>query len=414
MSHDIVIVGAGAAGVAAARWLRSQGVDPLIVEARNRVGGRAWTDTTLLGAPIDMGGAWLHSAGNNPWTAYARGAGFEIIERLPSWQRRIGTEVVPPDVQRIRNEAFARNEQIIADAAAAGRDVSIAGLIPNDEFRPWFDAVMGFLMGVDSEQVSSLDYARYTDSELNWSLPRGLGTVVAHAAQTLDVQRSTAVRGIDYSGNVVKLSTDRGEIESRAVIVTVPTSVLATQTIRFTPALPATMHDAFAAVPLGADNKVFFRVAPGRMPFDGEGTQFFIGRIDSSRTGSYATRPADQQDLLLAFFGGGLAKELEERGELEHFARDELSKIFGADFSKHLQAAVSTAWCSDPWSRGSYSAALPGNAHMREVLQEPIAERIFFAGEACSIEYFGTVMGAWRSGVSAAERALTAIRKPTE
>jgi len=239
-------------------------------------------------------------------------------------------------------------------------------------------------------------------------VPRGLGTVVAHAAQTLNVRLSTPVRGIDYTGANVKLRTDRGEVEARAVIVTAPTSVLANQVIGFTPALPASMTDAFASVPLGADNKVFFRVAPGQMPF--AGTEYFVGRVDTQRTGSYATRPADQE-VLTAFFGGTLAKELEERGELESFAREELSRIFGADFDRHLQSGVSTAWCSDPWARGAYSAALPGRAHMREQLQVPVADKIFFAGEACSIDYFGTVMGAWRSGVSAAERALTVIRQ---
>jgi monoamine oxidase len=200
--------------------------------------------------------------------------------------------------------------------------------------------------------------------------------------------------------------TDRGDVHARAVIVTASTSVLANRVIAFTPELPASMQEAFVCVPLGSDNKVFFRVAPGRMPF--EGTEYFAGRFDSLRTASYATRPAGQE-VLTGFFGGRLARELEEQGELENFAREELVRIFGADFAKDLQAAVSTAWCSDPWSSGAYSAALPGRAHMRETLQQPIAERIFFAGEACSVGYFGTIIGAWHSGVSAAEQALDAL-----
>jgi len=408
MPHDIVIVGAGAAGIAAARWLRAQGADVSIVEARNRVGGRAWTDTSLLGVPIDMGCAWLHSADRNPWTAYAHEAGFEVIARSPVWQRRVGRELASPEYLRAWHQAFARNEQLIAAAATAGRDVSIAELLPNDEFRPGFDAVMGWLMGVDTAAVSSLDYDRYADSEVNWSVPRGLGALIAHAAESLSVQLATPVRRIDYSKAVTKLTTDRGELEARAVIVTVPTTVLAAGAVRFFPALPVAMQAAIAGVPLGTDNKVFFRVAPGAMPF--EGTEHFLGRVDTARTGSYAARPAGQDDVLMAFFGGTVARELEEQGELESFARAELSQIFGADFARQLQSAVSTAWHGDPWSRGSYSAALPGCARMREKLQEPVAERLFFAGEACAIDYFGTVMGAWRSGVSAAEQALTAVR----
>jgi len=408
MPYDVVIVGAGAAGIAAARWLQAQGADVAIVEARNRLGGRAWTDTSMLGAPIDMGCAWLHSADRNPWTAYAREAGFEIVARSPAWQRRIGREIANPEYLHAWHQAFARNEQLIAAAAAAGRDVSIAELLPIDEFRPAFDAVMGWLMGVDTAAVSSLDYDRYADSEVNWSVPRGLGTVVAHAARSLSVRLATPVRRIDYSGAVTKLTTDRGELQARAVIVTIPTPLLVDRTVRFIPELPAATQAAFAGVPLGTDNKVFFRVAPGAMPF--AGTEHFLGRVDSARTGSYATRPGGQDGVLMAFFGGTLARELEEQGELESFAREELSQIFGADFARQLQAAVSTAWHGDPWSRGSYSAALPGCARMREKLQEPVSERLFFAGEACATDYFGTVMGAWRSGVSAAERALTPVR----
>jgi len=357
--------------------------------------------------PIDMGCAWLHSADRNPWTTYAREAGFEIVERLPEWQRRIGREQPTPGFRAAWHESFERNERLIAEAAAAGSDVAVASLVPDDEFRPWFDAVMGWLMGVPSASVSSIDYSRYADSEVNWSVPAGLGTVIAHAARSLDVQVGSPVRSIDYSGELVTLHTDRGDLKARAVIVTAPVAVLAAQAVRFTPELPHTLQEAIAGVQLGVDDKVFFRVAPGQMPF--EGTEHFIGRVDTERTGSYATRPAGQ-DVLLAFYGGNLAKELEERGELEGFAREELQRIFGSGFGKHLLSAVSTAWHGDEWSRGAYSAALPGCAHMRERMQEPVADRVFFAGEACSVDYFGTVMGAWRTGVSAAERALTSIR----
>ena len=93
MPHDIVIVGAGAAGIAAGRWLLAAGHRPLILEARNRSGGRAWTDTTTLGIPVDRGCQWLHSADRNPWMFYAREQGFDVIERSPVWQRRIGAEL---------------------------------------------------------------------------------------------------------------------------------------------------------------------------------------------------------------------------------------------------------------------------------------------------------------------------------
>ena len=378
----------------------------MILEARGRLGGRAWTDSTSLGMPLDMGCAWLHFAETNPWAAYAREHGFSVIERSPMWRRRIGRDVASETYQRMWRDAFERNEALIAEAARADRDVPVSEIVPDDEFRPAFDAVMGWLMGVDTDKVSSLDYYRYGDSEINWSITEGLGAVIAHAGRGLDVRRRCAVRSIDYSGPKVILSTDAGEIAARTVIVTVPTSVLAAGSIRFTPDMPVHFQEAFSGIPLGAVNKVFFEMAPGTLPFDG--TEHFIGTDRSSRTGAYATYPAGQP-ALMAFIGGGLSWELEQRGELEIFARDELSGIFGSDLLQDITRSVSTSWGLDPWSMGAYSAALPGMARMRERLSDALSERIFFAGEACSLEYFGTVGGAWVSAVAAAEKALQVV-----
>lgn len=404
MSDPIVIVGAGTAGIAAARWLQQHGHKPLILEARGRVGGRAWTDTASLGVPVDMGCAWLHSGDHNPWTPYARDNGFGVIERSPLWQRRIGRDEASPEYLAAWHASFARNEQLIAAAVREGRDVAISELVPDDRFRPSFDAVMTWLMGVECDHVSSLDYDRYQDSDVNWAVSRGLGAVIAHAAQSVDVRLDTAVRTIDSrDGASVGLSTTAGELRAAAVIVTVPTAVLAAESIQFLPALSAQYAEAFAAIPLGAVNKVFFEMAPEALPF--EGTTHFLGTDVSSRTGSYATRPAGQ-NVLLAFYGGDLSAELERRGELEVFARDELSGIFGSDFLQGMGRTVTTSWGLDPWSRGSYSAALPGKAHAREQLNQPLNHRIFFAGEACSLEYFGTIHGACCSAIAAAEKVL--------
>jgi monoamine oxidase len=406
MTYDVIVVGAGAAGITAARTLREQGIHPLVLEARARTGGRAWTDTNSFGMPIDMGCAWLHSADLNPWTAYAREAGFDVNERRPSWQRRIGREESSQEYLRAWHDAFERNEKLIDAVATSGRDLPVSEVVPVDQHRPMFDAIMGWLMGVDTEQVSSVDYARYQDSEVNWSVPQGLGALVSHAAAGIDVRLSTPVRSLDYRGKLVKVTTDAGVLETRAVIVTIPPSVLSRGDIRFFPELSPDFEAAFAAVPLGAPNKVFFRVAPGAMPF--AGTSYFVGRADDKRTSSYEVRPAGQ-DLLMAFFGGSLSVELEHRGELENFAREELSRIFGASFDSQLQSAVSSAWSKDPWSRGSYSAALPGCAHMRERMSEAVDEKIFFAGEACSTDYFGTLIGASHTGAAAAKRAAAVI-----
>ncbi len=171
--------------------------------------------------------------------------------------------------------------------------------------------------------------------------------------------------------------------------------------------MPTTIQQALHDVPLGIANKVFFRMQPGALPY--EGTTHFIGTDQHSHTCSYQVRPAGQE-VLLAYFGGRFARDLERRGELEEFAREELGGIFGGEFVRRITASLTVGWSEDPWSRGSYSAARPGRANMREVLNQPVGERLFFAGEACSVDHFGTIHGAWESGVRAAARALRVAR----
>jgi monoamine oxidase len=403
MTHRIVIIGAGAAGIAAGMRLRERGVQPLIVEARSRVGGRAFTDVAALGVPVDMGAGWLHSADVNPWTAYARVNGFEVIERDPVWRRRIGARLTTPEEHAAWMAAWERNEALIAASVKAGRDLAVSEVVPNDEFRPIWDAVMTWLMGSESEQVSCLDFDRYEDTNRNWPVKQGLGAVIAHGARELDVRLETIVTAIDWTGLNLVIETSRGAIECDRVIVTIPTTVLASDAIRFTPSLPDAYREAFAGIPLGVANKVFFTMEEGALPY--EGTTNFIGTDETSRTGSYAVRPSGS-DVLLAYFGGSLARELEMSGELDVFARDELKSIFGVEFVRKIRASLSSSWVSDPFSMGSYSAALPGKAHLREQLNRPVADRIYFAGEASSVNHFGTVHGAWHSAIEAAENIL--------
>jgi monoamine oxidase len=280
-------------------------------------------------------------------------------------------------------------------------------LIPDNAVRAQFDAIMTWYIGIESDSVSSLDVARFEDSELNWAVREGLGSVVERAAVGLEVRRSTPVQTIDWRSHGVTLHTSAGSVDARAVIITAPTSVLAGDGIRFEPALPTTLQQALHDVPLGIANKVFFRMEPGALPY--EGTTHFIGTDKEAHTCSYQVRPAGQ-DVLLAYFGGRFARDLETRNELEHFAREELAGIFGSEFTRQISASLTVGWSQDPWSRGSYSAARPGRARMREVLNQPIGERLFFAGEACSVEHFGTIHGAWESGVRAAAQALHLAR----
>ena len=401
---DTVIVGAGAAGIAAARRLVAVGQQVLVLEARNRVGGRALS-SHVLGAPLDMGAAWLHFAEKNAWTTIADATGFNVIRREPGWGSAtfMGARA-PTDIERAEAEAsFVQYHALISAAAAAGRDVALSEVLPQDRYRTRFDAVMTWAVGAESTQISSLDLARYADSDHNWAVQEGLGAVVAAGAAGLPIQLGVQVTGIDWTGPRLAIDSTAGRIESRAVIVTLPTTVLASGALHFTPPLPAAYVEGFHQLPLGIANKVFFQLGTDQFP-DGQ-SRHFLGSAASSRTCSYLVRPAGQP-LLCAYFGGDLARELELSGALVEFAKEELRNHFGSEFVAGLGASVATAWGTDPLARGSYSAALPGKAHCREVLATPVTPTLQFAGEACSQEYYGTLHGAWLSGIAAAERVI--------
>ena len=404
---DTCVVGAGAAGLVAARELSRAGLSVRVLEARDRVGGRAWTDIATFGVPIDRGCAWLHNAPGNPWTQYAQARGFTVVERSPEWQRYVGRTPLSAERRARWDAAWERAEQAIESAARAGRDVPASSVVPPDlEFRTLFDATMSWAMGVDTDALSTMDYARYDDADVNWAVREGLGAVVDSAARGLDVVLQCPVLAIDWSGPGVRVTTAQGTLECRAVVVTVPTTLLADGTPRFTPALPHAYDDAFHGLALGVANKVFVDVAPSAMPL--AGSVHLVASDTTTRTASVTVRPAGHE-LLLVFFGGRYARELEEKDALESVARDELVGLFGSDLGAAIRRTTATSWLRDPWARGSYSAARPGFARCREALAEPVAERIFFAGEGCPPTMYGAIHGAWASGAAAARRVVAAL-----
>jgi monoamine oxidase len=408
--RDVIVVGAGAAGVAAARRLIDDGLDVLVLEARDRLGGRAASVAAGPGMAVDIGCEWLHSAERNPWVGIAGNLGFTLDETLPDWAQRVAFhqgEAAHRDWIAARDAFDERCER----AAAGSDDIAEAALLA--EGNRWNDllrAISTWANGTELENVSVKDHARYENSRLNWRVLRGYGTLISTYGADLPVRLNEAVERIDHRGRAITVTTGQGEFMARAVIVTISTNLLAAEAIRFVPALPVKIAAA-AGLPLGVADKVHFAVdgAVDDLPRD----RHLVGASDRTATGNYQIRPHGWP-LISSFFGGVLATGLEREGPagMAAFALDELAGLFGAGLRRRLTPIASSAWVLDRYARGSYSCALPGHADDRQMLAAPVDERLFFAGEACSIDFFGTAHGAFITAVAAAEGAIATLRAP--
>ena len=407
LGHDAVVIGGGAAGIAAARALHDAGRDVLLIEAGDRLGGRART-IDHDGMPLDHGCGWLHSAKRNPWTALAEHYGFAVDRASPKWGEQWRDLGYPASEQAAFGAAWDRWEGA-ARAAADDPDRSLGDFIdPTDRWRPQLDAVSGYANGAPLARVSLHDWLAYENAstEDNWAVPAGYGTLVVRHSEGIAHRTGVRARLIDHSGALIRVETDTGVIETEAVVVCVPTTVLAREELRFRPALPA-KHAAASALPLGLADKVFLRVADGELPTHGH----LIGDPYRACTMSYRLAPFGRP-LIEGFYGGDSAEGLEAEGDgaAAAFAIDELVALLGSDWRRRLTPLGATRWRAERFIHGSYSHAAIGGALMRRVLAEPVDDRLFFAGEACSRDDFSTAHGAYETGVAAAAAMIEAWR----
>ena len=412
---DVIVVGAGAAGLAAARSLIARGVSVAILEASARIGGRAHTDRTRFGVPYDIGAHWLHRAEANPFVPYARDNGFSVYPAPDTLALYVGDRKATREESSAYRSAHRSAIEAISEAGRRGRDVSPVSVVP-DTGR-WHDLVHFVIgpweMAKDFDAFSCVDWWNSEDGR-DWFCREGYGALVAHRARGQDVHLSTRVTRIDWSGIGVRVETGSGRIRAKACIVTVSTGVLANDDIRFVPALPVEKTESFHAISMG----VYDHIA---LFFDenvlGTGPDEYL--LYNARTHG-AHSPAlmglltnvSGTGLTLADVGGDFAVELEKAGHEAaiDFARSELRKIFGSAVDRHLVKAHFTRWGHNALTRGSYASARPGAYRMRSVLRRPVGERVWFAGEACSSAEWATVAGAHGSGQWVAGRVADALR----
>ncbi len=432
---DVIIIGAGLAGMGAGRELKLNGLRAVVLEARDRIGGRCYCDNSFP-APYDYGGQFfqqvvpnIFGGTNNPlYDMYIAQGG--------------------PDVPCVLVPSFAENGMLLPDAdqdpfhdmtKAVGAELAVAGIAtqlgaPDTSVadatsdlsgQPWYTlttAFMGLAFNVPLSQLSVLDawndlqYAiNPTGAPSDKVNPTGMGNFAAQFSEGLDIKLSTRVTEIDMTAaDMMTVVTDQGPLTARAVIVTVPVSLLAAGEVTFTPALPTEYGQAFADLPFGVVDKVgvaFSSDIFGDVPAntiitphqDQDTAQFGMGLA------KLAGKP-----MMNVFAANDLARSLETDGDaaFEAFVKEFVTATLGSAAVAAIDKTHITAWGKDPWTKGSYSAAKVGKEGARATLAEPIDNRLYFAGEAISTTSHSSLHGAYLTGKSAATGIIDQLNAP--
>ncbi|HEX6978736.1 MAG TPA: NAD(P)/FAD-dependent oxidoreductase [Alphaproteobacteria bacterium] len=421
---DVAIVGAGMAGLAAARLLTARNRQVVILEARNRIGGRAWTDTERLGLPVDLGAAKLHSADINPLVVELRrraaamqadDGDFWLFDR----GNGKGREASALDYEALAR-LYDRIDAALIDAKILHKDIALPRQVTLDApgaGARWIDtarALAGPLnVGVAFDQVSAFDAPRLSGTGNDVWLPGGLGAWLNSYAENLPVFLSHPVSRIDWGGDFVTLATAAGELRAAACIVTVPVGVLAGEGMVFQPALPAAQRAALRRLSMGQIERIALRYQPGS--FEAPANTQAILRVGTDADDRHAVLfhlNAQAQPLAVATIGGATAARFAGQGEaaMVDMARARLKTMLGGDIDRRFIGGIASGWSADPFSRGAVSVAPPGQAAARSAAGRAPRQQLFFAGEAFApANWTGSIAGAWLSGREVAAQVLRVL-----
>lgn len=422
---DVLVIGAGIAGLAAARLLHDNGYQVRVLEARDRIGGRIYTqfDGTL---PVDLGASWIHGITDNPiWqlaqthrlatrpTNYDSLSFFRDRQLMSAAEVETATEVVDQLTLALAAAAStATNTMTMAQelqAFLAETDISAS----TEQFlRWWLDTETTLEIGLEPEAASLMAWGEELmlpgDDHL---FTGGYSQVPAVLSQGLEIRLNTVVEAIKYDDSGVWVKPQgmfSPALTASAALVTVPLGVLQRGVIRFDPVLPTAKQQAIARLKMGLLNKVVLRFDRVFWP-----NTEILGYLQSGPSWQYVINlnAYGLGPRLMALAGGDFARSIETLSDQELMASlmASLRQAHGAAISDPVGLHRS-AWQRDVFTFGAYSAVPVGvDPAVRDDLAEPVGDSLFFAGEATASDYPSTVHGAYLSGMAAAEQIMAVL-----
>ena len=423
----VAVVGAGIAGLGAAVALRNSGFEVVVVEARNRIGGRIHTSRLWPRLPMDLGASWIHGTNGNPVTALAHEAGATLVNTTydntllhidPAVRalglRGRGTEAA----ETIFARAMAWAERQEADPSV---QAALDAVAPRASLDPVRRAQLDFHVSATYEQ----EYSGGAERLSAWSIdedevfggedalfPGGYSQIITHLARELDVRLNHIVRSVSMrSGGVTLGFSDGATLDADHVLITVPLGVLKAGSIAFDPPLPAPKQRAIEKLGMGLLNKHWLRFDRVFWPREYDWHEFL-----SARKGEWSEwvslANVNNAPVLVVFSAAEHAEQVEKMNDQDILTSimETAKQMFGNTIPDPVEAQI-TRWRADQFSGGSYSFYATGSDRSdREVLATSEAGRLHFAGEAQSQPYPGTVHGALLSGRDAATRIIRDVK----
>jgi len=420
MSSDVVIIGAGMSGLAAAKDLVAKGKGVILLEAQSNIGGRTVTDRSL-GLPLDLGASWIHGINKNPISGIANSlnistfpTNYDSIQRYDFDGRTITDaedSLVDANFDGLMAVASKAQRQAKTDKSLGS---AINGALSLRTYSPFEQRAIQYSINTEIEHDYAADTSRmslrYWDQDSGFSgkdviIKQGYSQIINHLAAGLDIRLSTMVQEVDYGSSDVKIKTNNGIFSAKKVIVTVPLGVLKAGAIKFTPTLPAGYSAAISRLGMGVLNKTYLRF-PYKFWDEQEQLLGYIGLEPGRWAEWYDFQRITNQPILLGFNAGSFASTLEAYSDEQTVssAMTVLRAMYGASVPNPIGYKI-TRWGKNPFSLGSYSYVGIGSSPTDcDTLAKPVNSKIIFAGEHTIKKYIGTAHGAYLSGLNASAK----------